>query len=659
MTSKKSLIILGVIIGTVVVLVGGASLLIRFLVTPEMIRKNVLPRLENALQRRIEMNDAKIGLFSGIALRGLTVYERDGKGPFVSLKEARLHYQILPLLSRRVVVDELVLDTPAIHVARNSEGSFNFSDLIKKEKPKTAEQHGKTSFTFAVAKIRITDGRVDYDDRKGIAGSPFIYEVRDISLNVKNFSPDHSFPVTLKATIPGAKLGFTGTVEKITDTPAVDGQITVTDTDVAKLAAGLPAGVSAKILSLSPSGAITAVIHVAGSVNKPMAMLKEGEILLKDIQLAAGGQRAVLSGAVNLSNGALSSHDFAIALGKDRLAIEMKTSPLDEKPIKVVLSATSDSLKLDTVLATKKAKATVQPSPPHAADTEPGAFKLPLFASGGIRVKTATYKGLVISGLSLRYQLAENVLDILDLKGNMAGGNFTDSARIDLATPGFSYSTRLSLQGVQVDRLVAAFAPKSAGRISGILSAKADLSGHGTMAVAAKRNLAGTGDFQLKKGKVASGGFVNELARFLGSEELRVVRFSEFSGIYQVKKGQIFLDSELDGSDIRMKPKGRIGFDKSLDMVIDTGIAPNITGKLTRGTVGSYLTDAEGWAVIPLKATGTIDSPHFSVSGKNLGRRLGEKAGEIIRKDLGKGIGRDVNQERQKLEDKLKGFFGK
>jgi AsmA protein len=650
MSSKKSLIIVGVIIGVIVLVVGGASLLIRILVTPEMIRKNILPRVENVLQRRIEMNDAKIGLFSGIALRGLTVYNRDGKGPFVSLKEARLHYQILPLLSRRVVVDELVLDKPGIHIVRNPDGSFNFSDLIKKEKPKTPEQAGKTPFSFAVAKIRITNGRVDYDDRKGIAGSPFTYEVSDVGLNVTNLAPDHPFPVKLKAMIPGAKLGFAGTVEKISDNPAVDGQITITETDVAKLVAGLPAGISAKIHKLSPSGTITAVIHVAGVANKPMAMLREGEIQLKDIKLAAGGQTPVLSGAVTLSNGALTSHDFTVAMGKNRLAIEMKTSPLDERPLKVELSATSDSLKLDTLLPSSKTEAPAPPSKSHAGETEPVPFKLPLSMSGSVQVKTATYNGIAISGLSLRYQLVDNVLEIRDLTGRMAGGTFTDEARINLATPGFTYSTRLALQGVQVDRLVTAFAPKSAGKMSGILSAKADLTGHGTTPAVAKRNLAGTGDFHVGNGRIVSGGFLSGLARFLGSEELRVVHFSSFAGTYRVKSGQIFLDAELDGSDIRLKPKGRIGFDKSLNMVIDTSVSPHIGGKYTAGAVG--------WVTIPLTATGTTDSPHFSVSGKILGSRIGEKAGEIIRKDLGKGIGSGVNQEREKLEKKLKGIFG-
>ncbi|HKZ18449.1 MAG TPA: AsmA family protein, partial [Geobacteraceae bacterium] len=326
MTSRKLFIITAIIIGVLVLLAGGALLLVKVLVTPEMIRKNVLPRVEEAMDRRIDMADAKIGLFSGIALSGLKVYEKDGKGPFVSLREARLHYQILPLLSRRVVVDEIVLDTPVIHIVRNSDGSFNFSDLLRKEKPETPAREEKTPFSFAVARIKVSDGRVIYDDRKGISGKPFVYKAQDINIGVKNFTPDRPFPMELTATVPGADLGFSGTVERIKGTPMVDGQVTVNAADLAKVVAGLPPAVSAKIRTLSPRGRITSKIHISGEVNTPIAMLKEGEVRLEQVKLSAGGQTPELSGKIDIVNGSLVSKDFAVVLGKNRLNLLIKTS---------------------------------------------------------------------------------------------------------------------------------------------------------------------------------------------------------------------------------------------------------------------------------------------------------------------------------------------
>ncbi len=642
MVSRKIFNIFAIVIGVLVLLAGGVLLLVRALVTPEMIRKNVLPRVEKAMHRRIDMADTKIGLFSGIALSGLNVYEKDGNGSFVSLKEARLHYRILPLLSHRVVVDEIVLDTPDIHIVRNSDGSFNFSDLQRKEKPETPAREGKTPFTFAVSKIKVSDGRVFYDDRKGISGFPFVYNAQNINIDIKNLTADRPFPMKLTATVPGADLGFSGIVERITNGPMLDGQATVDVAELAKAVAGLPPAVSSRFRALSPSGGITAKLHISGAVKAPLAMLKDGELQLKKVQFSAGGQSPVFSGKFDVSNGALVSRDFEVVAGKNRLNLLMKTSPLDRQPLAVELSANSESLDLDSMSPSNKAKERSSPPSSGGGGSEPGPIKLPLSVGGAVNVKTARFKGLDLSGLSLRYRLADNTLQVQDLKGSTAGGYFLDNAKINLGTRGFPFSTSLSLHGIRVERVVPVFAPKAAGKISGVLSAKADLSGIGTTPAAIKRNLAGAGSFEIKNGRLAGGGFASELARFLGREELRIVRFSSFAGTYRIKGGQVFLDSTLDGSDIRMKPKGRIGFDKSLGMTIDTSIAPRTTGS---------------WAVIPLKVTGTVGSPHFSLSGKSLGR-IGGKIGETTRK-LEKGAGSGLKKGEQNIENKFRGIFGK
>ncbi len=662
MISRKLIIVFGIIVGAFVLLIGGASLLVKLLVTPEMVKKTILPRVEKALQRHIQLGDVKIGIFSGIELHNLTVHEREGNETFVSVNEVHLRYQILPLLSRRVVVDDVILAAPRIHVVRNNDGSFNFSDLLKKEKPKAAEREEKTPLSFAVAKISVADGRMVYDDRKGIFGSPFVYEASNVGIAVKDLTPDHPFPVSLKAAVPGASLGFTGTVDRLTVGPVVDGQFSVADTDLAKLTAGLPAGISAQIRKLSPTGGLMAKIRLAGTVRAPFAMLKEGDIRLKEVRFAAGGQFPVLTGTIALSNGSLASRDFAIALGKNSYTIQLKTSSLDKKPLHVELSASGKALDLDALLASKKGQTRAASSAATAGGAEPAPFNLPLAVGGGASIGAVTYRGLTVSGLSFRYRLADNVLNIEDLKGGVAGGTFADIARIDLGIRGFSYSTRLSLQGVQADRLVAAFAPKAAGSLSGVLSAKADLSGHGATPAAVKQNLAGSGDFAVRNGRLTGRGFVSELARFLGSEELRIVRFNTFAGTYRVGGRQVLLDAELDGSDIRMKPKGSVGFDNSLNMIIDTRVAPRITGKVARGTVGSLVTDEQGWGVLPLKATGTVGSPRFSLSGEILGRQIREKAGETIGKEMGKRLlkkeGAGQRPEQQLLEKTLRGVFG-
>jgi AsmA protein len=659
MTLKKLAVISGIALGIFILMVGGASLLIRYIISPDMVRKTVLPRVGKALQRHIEIGDVRIGIFKGISLRDLKVFERDGKAVFVSLSGAHLRYQLLPLLSRRVVVDEIVLDSPHISVVRSPDGTFNFSDLLKKGKPKDAAQKDKSPLSFAVARFSVTDGRVAYNDRKGLSGTPFTYEISAIDVKAKDFTIERAFPITLSAAIPGASLKFDGSVELAKNGPAVNGEFSIGDGDLASLVSGLPAGISGKVQKLSPTGEFTVKVRLAGGIKTPFAMLQAGEIQLQEIRLATGRLPTTLSGALLLSGGSLSSRDLAIDLGKNRLSLQLKTSPLDKKPLGIELSASSGAIDLDSGATPGKGeKGARHPAPSEAK--EAGPLNLPLTAGGSVRIGALKYHGLTISGLSLRYRLENNNLSVDELKGSVAGGAFADSTRVNLAVPGFSYTTRLLLSGVQVDRLANAFAPKASGSVTGILSARAELSGRGTIPAAMKRNLTGSGDFAIKNGKLSGSGFVSTLAGFLGSEELRVVRFSTFNGTYRVGGEQVMLDADLDGSDLKMKAKGRIGFDRSLDMAIDTRIAPRITGKVAQGTVGSYVTDEQGWGVLPLQARGSVGSPRFSMSAAAIGRRIKEKAGEMIRKELGNRLNKKegAGQQEQPLEKTIRGLFG-
>jgi AsmA protein len=236
----------------------------------------------------------------------------------------------------------------------------------------------------------------------------------------------------------------------------------------------------------------------------------------------------------------------------------------------------------------------------------------------------------------------------------MAGGTFADTARVDLGRKGFAYATRLSLKGVQADQVVTAFLPIAGGSIYGTLSGSADITGSGATPAAVKRNLAGSGTFAVENGKLTGGGFTQGLARFLGSDELRLIRFAKFAGTYRIVKERVLLDAEVDGADVRMRPQGSIGFDGSLDLAMDTRVAPRIAGKVARGDVGRFVTDEQGWRLLPLKVAGTAAAPRFTLSGKLLRQQIGSKLLEQLQK---KG-GQEQRPEQQLLEKGIKGLFG-
>ncbi|MDH3959701.1 MAG: AsmA family protein, partial [Desulfuromonadales bacterium] len=127
---NKFLKILSGIGAALILLVVALLVLATVLITPERVKETILPLAEENLQRKIELGDIEVSLFSGIEIHGLKLYEKNGQDLFVSTDMVRLKYQLLPLLAMKVVIDEVRLEKPNVRVVRFKDGQFNYSDLV-------------------------------------------------------------------------------------------------------------------------------------------------------------------------------------------------------------------------------------------------------------------------------------------------------------------------------------------------------------------------------------------------------------------------------------------------------------------------------------------------------------------------------------------------
>ncbi len=229
----KFFIILVAVLATVTV---ASFILLKTLVTPERIKQAVLPVAEKAVHRKVTLGDVRIGIFSGIELSDLKIMDRAGTGPFVSCADARLHYDLMPLLHGKVQITEVTLIAPEIHIVRNSDGSFNFSDMLGK-KPKSMpaakgsdpahrtsshsdEQAGphkdpdtkKDPLVILVSRISIKDGKIVFTDRAVQRGRSVRSVLSDVTMDIIDFSIDTPFPVKFAASIGSGTLEAKGTI---------------------------------------------------------------------------------------------------------------------------------------------------------------------------------------------------------------------------------------------------------------------------------------------------------------------------------------------------------------------------------------------------------------------------------------------------------------
>jgi hypothetical protein len=80
MKSKKGLkILIGVIVGIVILLLA-ISLLAKIIFTKEKLLSLVVPKIEQALDRKVEIDDVSISIFGGLGvdIDGIRIFNREG-----------------------------------------------------------------------------------------------------------------------------------------------------------------------------------------------------------------------------------------------------------------------------------------------------------------------------------------------------------------------------------------------------------------------------------------------------------------------------------------------------------------------------------------------------------------------------------------------------
>lgn len=191
--------------------------LVKVFVTPERVKAVLLPVAEKALQRPVDLGNIRVGLFSGIELSELTISEHGEKEPFIAADRVVLRFQLLPLLARRVVIDEIALEHPVIRVIRQMDGSFSFSDLLTPDKaadpqemaPKPgSEDH---AFSLLVTSARISNGQLILIDRQSAAS----IELNGMQLEASGITLDGDVPIKLTAQLQGAPLQLDGNVRPL------------------------------------------------------------------------------------------------------------------------------------------------------------------------------------------------------------------------------------------------------------------------------------------------------------------------------------------------------------------------------------------------------------------------------------------------------------
>jgi uncharacterized protein involved in outer membrane biogenesis len=220
-------IIVAVLIVLVLALVGaGIFFTNRFLQTPAF-KEQVLKAAREQLGADVRIDNFQVSLFSGVELRGVTIGNPTGfTGNLLTAEAFTLHYRLLPLLSRRVEIEQLSLDKPIITLSQNDKNQWNYESIgakgsstnpapVEARPTSAAPTPGKSTGTppldIVLSKLAITQGAVSLVNDKD---KPLV-KVDGINFSSAVSLIDNKMSGTAKAGIDKINLSDALFVEKI------------------------------------------------------------------------------------------------------------------------------------------------------------------------------------------------------------------------------------------------------------------------------------------------------------------------------------------------------------------------------------------------------------------------------------------------------------
>jgi AsmA protein len=168
------------VVGGVVVLLLAALMIIPRLVPDDVYRERIESAATSALGRPVKLTGkVAVSIFPRLEASAgeATIANPDGFGsaPFASMKELRASVKLIPLLFRKVEIDEFVLVDPNIALVSLPDGRNNWTFIAKTtpQEPapppstpsKPGEQPKPQNFGGALKNVKIVNGRVSFEDR--------------------------------------------------------------------------------------------------------------------------------------------------------------------------------------------------------------------------------------------------------------------------------------------------------------------------------------------------------------------------------------------------------------------------------------------------------------------------------------------------------------
>ncbi|HEX8749577.1 MAG TPA: AsmA family protein [Nitrospira sp.] len=574
-------VIVGLLI--VVVLLIGGLLSLPFLVDLASYQDQYKPLIENALNRKIQLQGIRLTIWPLIGARvaGFTVLDDPSfsESPFASLSSLDVGVKLLPLLGGKIEVEQIALRDPVITVIKNKAGILNFSTIgPKASTPPTAPQPEsrpsqgdplQALAMLAVDRLSIVGGELTYRDLSVTPATE--YQVQNLELLLKSVHLGESPSLHLGATVQPYQLpvrldGSFGPLVQALEVKQYDFTL-----GLGKLALALKGALIGGKLdaSLSSPSINTADLPVALPLTKPVEV--------KDLRIVAQAPYPLKQGVT-----AMELADVT-ALG---LKVQMGNSSLDVK---------------GTVLGG------------HAKIM----MTSPVINTADIPVETILKKPVDLKNLEINADVKGQEARLSNLSFQVFDGTVKAKGGTSFGSPAPPFNGQITIQGTQLGPALAALSPDSRLSVSGTAAADIAVAGRGFSMPDLTKALEGPGHLEVKEGKIEGVNLMGEAVALLkvagiSLDQAKATVFSTIETDFMIKQGIVNIQRLLaDSHDFQATGNGTVGFDQTLNLAVNMNLSPGLSQKIAGSSPVVKVALKDGRLRLPLHITGTMQNPSY------------------------------------------------
>jgi AsmA protein len=199
--------------------------LVPFLINADTFRPKIESELSSSLGRKVTLGHLSLSLITGsLVANDISIADDStfSSAPFLEAKQLHFGIELGQFLFHHLVqITDITIDSPAIHLIHNQNGTWNFSNIGSASgSTQAGSQQDSIIPSLTIAKLKIKDGSAILSTIP-VAGKPF--ECTAINLDVQQFSFAKSFPFQLSVKVPGdGSLQLNGNAGPISQKDAAD-----------------------------------------------------------------------------------------------------------------------------------------------------------------------------------------------------------------------------------------------------------------------------------------------------------------------------------------------------------------------------------------------------------------------------------------------------